>query len=611
MRARLSYIATGQRTMCDIFISYSHQDKELLDELRNFLKPLEKRLSFWSDQDISAGADWDSKIQQEIKNARIALLLVSPDFLASDYIVSKELSHLVQAAENGRVKLAVLYLKTSLVSELEIDISHGEKTRKVLLTKYQGLNSPQDPVASIDERDADKRNQLYLRISQKLAVLANSIASPLARFSNSNEVVDEVREKLRKVVPNHLCIGHTLFRGNSSLVYYATDKNLDRPVAVKVMDPSKLSAESFEQRLQDVRLAADFKSRSIMSVYSTVQRDRLLYTVMEYIDGITLADLNRKVGIQPFSKSLPLIERIGDALEYIHLKGYVHGHLYPSNVMLDHEGWPTISPFKILYDPDDMKSNGLISLETIKYQSPEQYEHVGQVTAATDQYSLGLIAWELIAGEPMIRAERIQDVIAAKNQTLEIPPSLVTKRANCPQPLAAAIEKMLQNNPQDRWPTLGDALAAICVAAEGVRESIQSESLRCKHALVIASYERLRSKREFFQAFYARFLLKLDDDIKAKFPMHMDKQYRMLREAIDLLLWFPAETTRGVTSLTKLSIAHANILKLDHNDYDQFQKCLLLAVEEHDPDCDKDLEKAWQATLAPGVDYMKSFVTES
>lgn len=357
-----------------------------------------------------------------------------------------------------------------------------------------------------------------------------------------------------------------------------------------------VSAESFEQRLQDVRLAADFRSRSIMSAYSTVQRDRLLYTVMEYIDGITLADLNRKVGIQPFSKSLALIAHIGDALEYVHLKGYVHGHLYPSNVMLDHEGWPTISPFKILYDPDDTKSNGLISLETIKYQSPEQYEHVGQITAATDQYSLGLIAWELIACEPMIRAEWIQDVIAEKNQMLESPPSLVAKRANCPQTLAAAIEKMLQNNPQDRWPTLGDALAAICAAAEGVRESMQSESLRCK--------------REFFQAFYARFLLKLDDDIKAKFPMHMDKQYRMLREAIDLILWFPAETTGGVTSLTKLSIAHAYILKLDHNDYDRFQKCLLLAVEEHDPDCDKDLEKAWQATLRPGIDYMKSFVQE-
>lgn len=597
--------------MCDIFISYSHKDKDLLDELRNFLKPLEKRLSFWSDQEISTGTDWHINIQQAMRKARIALLLISPDFLASEYIVSKELQLFVQAAEAGRVKLAVLYLKTSLVEEFEIDICSGKKTQKVLLTKYQGLNSPQDPIASINQQDADKRNQLYLRISQKLAVLANSIAGPVARFSNSNEVVDEVREKLRKAVPDHLCIGHMLSRGSSSLVYYATDKNLHRPVAVKVLDPSKLSAASFERRMADIRLAADFRCRSIMSVHSTVHRNRLLYTVMEYVDGVTLAELNRKVGTQPLSKVLPLIERIGAALEYVHLKGYVHGNLYPSNVMLDHEGWPTLSPFKILYNPVASRGNGLISMETIKYQSPEQYEGTGQNTAASDQYQLGLIAYELIAGEPVISAIRVQDVIAAKNQTLESPPSLAGKRDNCPPALVAAIIRMLQKNPQDRWPTLGDALAAIHEAAKQVNENINPESLRCMHPLVVDSYERLRSKKAFFQAFYARFLLQLDDDIKAKFPMHMDRQYRMLREAIDLLLWFPAEAQGETTSLTKLSIAHANILKLDLNAYDQFQKCLLIAAAEHDPAFDENLEDAWQATLKPGVDYMKSFVTAS
>ncbi len=579
--------------MCDIFISYSHKDKDLLDQLRNFLKPFEKRLNSNSDRDNTTSDDWQALVKQVIEKSRNALLLIAPDFLSSEYIGSKELPLLVQAAEEGRVTLAVLYLKTSLVANHPIEIDDGWELRKVLLTQYQGLNSPQNPVAVIDRENGEQRNQLYLRISQKLAELTQSIADLKARFLNTNEVIEQVREKLRRALPAYLSIGHILMRGNSSLVYCALNKYLDRPLVIKGMDPSKLSVKCFERRSKAIRLPAGFKHRSIVSVYNSIQEERLLYTVSEYVDDITLADLNRKVGVQPVVKALKLVQHIGSALKDIHLTGCVHGRLGLSNVTVDHEGWPILSPFKILDNPGIARSNGLISLESTKYRSREQYQHADQVSVASDQYRLGLIACERIAGEPMIRCSPVQGLIAAKiNQLTESPPSLTAKRANYPPAFAAAIERMLEKAPHDRWLTLSDALTALRSAVKHINENIEPAPFRRKHSKVVASYERLLSEKKFFQAFYARVLLKLDDILKAKLPMHMEAQYRMLREAIDLLPWFPAEISGENTALSKLSEVHARKSKLQSDDYERFRKCLLLTVRKHDPEYDKSMEKA-------------------
>ena len=119
------------------------------------LKPWQDRdlLQVWSDRDIETSQDWHRTIQEALEQTAVAVLLISPDFLASDYIRQQELPHLLRAREDGELDLVCLYVRDSLVNDVtfEVILSTGESLA-VKLTKYQGLNSP-TAIPKPEERD--------------------------------------------------------------------------------------------------------------------------------------------------------------------------------------------------------------------------------------------------------------------------------------------------------------------------------------------------------------------------------------------------------------------------------------------------------------------------
>ena len=130
-----------------VFISYSHQDEAFLQAFRLHLKPWEDRelLETWSDHKINTSQDWHQTIQAALQETAVAVLLISPDFLASDYIRQHELPDLLRAREDGELDLACLYVRDSGVDDddaaFEVTLSTGEAL-SVKLTKYQGLTIP-------------------------------------------------------------------------------------------------------------------------------------------------------------------------------------------------------------------------------------------------------------------------------------------------------------------------------------------------------------------------------------------------------------------------------------------------------------------------------------
>lgn len=129
-----------------VFISYSHNDKDqtFLKEFRVHLKPWEdmEQLNVWSDQRIKPSQDWHQEIQEALETTAVAVLLVSPDFLASEYIRKFELPPLLRAREEGHLDLACLYLRPSVANDedftMEVQV-RPEATERVKLTKYQFL----------------------------------------------------------------------------------------------------------------------------------------------------------------------------------------------------------------------------------------------------------------------------------------------------------------------------------------------------------------------------------------------------------------------------------------------------------------------------------------
>jgi len=140
----------------DIFISYSHRDEQYKDELLRHLRILEKQgvASFWDTSHIPAGADWSSEIRKAIDEAEVAVLLISPDFLASDYVVEKELPALLERAKSrNTVILPILVRPTQWTSFPD-------------LAQFQFLNDVREPLSSSSRKDDE-----YAKISQQIAEL--------------------------------------------------------------------------------------------------------------------------------------------------------------------------------------------------------------------------------------------------------------------------------------------------------------------------------------------------------------------------------------------------------------------------------------------------------
>ena len=141
-----------------IFISYSHKDEKWLLELKRFLVPLEKKelIKIWDDNQIEAGADWEEEIERELSAAKAALLLVSQDFLNSEFIAEKELPYLLDAAKNKNLTLLWVAVRPSTVEDTG-------------LIDYQAVHK-EPPLNALDEADRDKAYlQIYKRIKAVVA----------------------------------------------------------------------------------------------------------------------------------------------------------------------------------------------------------------------------------------------------------------------------------------------------------------------------------------------------------------------------------------------------------------------------------------------------------
>ncbi len=141
-----------------LFISYSHQDKEWLSELRKWLKPLEKSdlVKIWDDREIMVGDQWLEEIRNSLSSAKAAVLLVTQDFLTSDFISKQELPQLLQAAKSDGVEIFWVAVSASTVEDTDI-------------SKFQAVNNPAEPLDGLSAPEQKKEFlQIYRKIKQAI-----------------------------------------------------------------------------------------------------------------------------------------------------------------------------------------------------------------------------------------------------------------------------------------------------------------------------------------------------------------------------------------------------------------------------------------------------------
>lgn len=127
-----------------VFISYSHLDIEWLNILKRHFKPLEDRIDFWDDSKIKPGQKWKEAITEAMEKAKVAVLLLSADFFNSDFITSKELPRLLEAADKDGATILFIVLKPCYTDGYP------------QIMQYQGLNAPSRPFIRMDDADRDE-----------------------------------------------------------------------------------------------------------------------------------------------------------------------------------------------------------------------------------------------------------------------------------------------------------------------------------------------------------------------------------------------------------------------------------------------------------------------
>ncbi len=298
----------------------------------------------------------------------------------------------------------------------------------------------------------------------------NSASADLTRVVIAS---DQLREQLAQATADEYLIQSELGRGGMAAVFLAEDLTLGRRVAIKVMIPGFDATEGMADRfLLEARTAAQLSHPNIIPIHAVRTTGQLRYFVMKFIPGRSLDRVIASRGPLPPPVVQSILAQVGSALEHAHLRGVVHRDIKPANIMLDEDGTAIVTDFGIAKVATAVSlTQAGSTVGTPTYMSPEQCSGK-PVTGASDQYALGCVGFELIAGRPPFTQLDVLPVLLA--HVSDPPPRVVDLRPDCPTELACAIDRMLAKSPAARWPSVGDAVLAARAAAQAFDPAVRA-----------------------------------------------------------------------------------------------------------------------------------------
>lgn len=584
-----------------IFVSYAHEDRAWRDALfSSGLNAPEGYVCPWTDAMLEPGMSWNEAILAELEQATIAILLVSRHFLSSDYISRIELPSVLRRRASQGLKL------------LWIPIGRLEGTLGGELASIQSAWALDEPLA-----DAPCGTPAVVeKIAQEVR-------------ANLEAAIDPVGVPLMRELQNRFDPFVRISRTDSSALYRTRDRHLNRSVVIKALADER-SRDAFVKNVCDAAVVAD--EPNFAAIYEAVLSDRRRYCVMQYVEGLNLRRWIEADRRRPLDVIIRILAKIARALVGVHALGCNYGNLKPSNVILTRKNEPFILPMGRRVD----ECRGEVALEELErrapdieeiaYLTPEQFDSELETVSGelTDQYMLGLLAYELVTGAlpPTIdgaapTADSLARIRSRGSEAFSALPPVTDLRPDCPDVLARIIQKMTSKAPEDRYPSLAELLIDVRRQEDMILSRVRESYKRC--------LENRSSSGGvgFIEAMYAAFFA-LRPDARAMFANLGARQYEIFEKAVvDLFAFYDRERANEPNEpnvLTQVAQKHDRRnynVALDF--YGPFRDALIdtaCGPPDHselayDPKCrgdasaQKRMRRAWDDVLRPGVAYMQ------
>src|SRR5690242_2587019 len=274
-----------------------------------------------------------------------------------------------------------------------------------------------------------------------------------------------------------------LGRGAMGVVYLASDPNIGRPVAIKTIRLSEVHKPEERERLRErlfreARSAGMLSHPGIVTIYDVDEENDLAYIAMEFVDGPTLDYvLSQEQAISP-AQMFSALGQTAAALDYAHSKGIVHRDIKPANIMIAADGATKVTDFGIakVTTNDHLTITGTI-VGTPHYMSPEQVQGL-EVDGRSDQFSLAVIAYEMLTGEKPYTGEHLTTVVY--KIVAEEPPLPHRLNATLTGEIENVLRKGMAKKPEGRFGNCQDFAAALdraCAVTPGWKTMRRGGSL--------------------------------------------------------------------------------------------------------------------------------------
>ena len=505
-----------------------------------------------------------------------------------------------KAIEEGKTQEAQNKLKEffDLIENAknELSIQTGELNR-LLGNQIQGI-LPLDK-KNIQENKITLATLLCChKIEEKLTAYF-----PTLKFKVSTESLDD---QVSLKLMNQYDQIKKIHEGASAIFFFGEKNYTNQKVIIRVIKDIDFN-QKVSNQINDPRLkkALNIKHRNIIKVLGSDLKSYPRYLVLEYIDGISLDHL---IGYIPFTfnRSLVVIRQLCEALYHLHVNGIIHQNIKPDKILIDNELKPVVSPFDIVSSKRGSSANS-INIQQLMYAAPEFLKgKTGTPDYQWDQFSLGLVAYELITGFPLFGNElndpkrvNIQEVFEKRRRFFKIKNyrKKMLSKLDVPKKMEAIIAKMLSEHPSDRYASMKEVVADLAKVKMSVDEDME---------VAMASYERCCIVNpNFTQQFYQRLFeeAKHKEDIVKFFNKNetikaKTRRERMLRVAIELLIQNREESLK-LEKILGLKVHHNISFRL----YESFINTIVETIAANDflwkkydkAQKENPIKKAWES----------------